>query len=399
MKLHPPTLWQQKAIYAALTALSLLAICWVVLKFLLVAVGVISFLQPLLIPFAVAGVLAYLLEPVVQKLDKWKLSRTSAVLVVFGTFVISTTLIFFWIVPELYQQSIEFGQKIPDYIQSTRKFAVATIQKYQQHSDDQYFQNITAWLQDWLQKQLPGYTETLWKFVRGSFGGVLGVFGYILGLLIIPLYLFYFLKESTEIQKNWSDYLPLQASHFKDEVVATLTEINGYLIAFFRGQLIVSIVDGVFIGLGLLLMQLKFGPLIGLMVAVLALIPYLGVFICWIPAVIIAGVQFQDWQHPLIVTAIFIGVNQIEGWLLAPKIVGDSVGLHPLTVIASVLGWSLLLGGLLGAILAVPLTATLKVLLRRYVWHRTFTAKDESHEHAHAAALNTPPSAAVEHKK
>jgi predicted PurR-regulated permease PerM len=399
MKLHPPTLWQQKAIYAALTALAILAICWVALKFLLVGASVIGFLQPLLIPFAVAAVLAYLLEPVVQKLDSWKLSRTSAVLVVFGVFIVSTTLIFFWVGPVLYQQSVDFGKNIPDYFQSARKFVMATIQKYQQHSDDQYFQNVTAWLQDWLQKQLPDYTDSLWKFVRGSFGGVLGVFGYILGLLIIPLYLFYFLKESTKIQETWSDYLPLQASHFKDEVVATLTEINGYLIAFFRGQLIVSFIDGVFIALGLLLMNVKFGLLIGLMVAILGLIPYLGVFICWVPAVIIAATQFQDWFHPLLVTAIFVGVNQIEGWLLAPKIVGDSVGLHPLTVIASVLGWSLLLGGLLGAILAVPLTATLKVLLRRYVWHRTFTSKNQEDEPGHTAVLNTSPTPAVEPPK
>ena len=375
-KLHAPTPWQQRAIYAALTAVSILAICWVALKFLLVAAGIIGFLQPLLIPFAIAAVLAYLLEPVVRILNKWKLSRTSAVLVVFGVFIITTTLIFFWVGPVLYQQSVEFGQKIPDYIQTARKFTTATVQKYQQHSDNQYFQNVTAWVQEWLQKQLPDYTDGLWKFVRGSFGGVLGVFGYILGLLIIPFYLFYFLKESTTIQEKWSDYLPLQASHFKDEVVETLTEINGYLIAFFRGQLIVSFIDGVFVALGLLIVQLNFGLLIGLMVSILGLIPYLGVFICWVPAVIIAAVQFQDWYHPMLVTAIFVGVNQLEGWFLAPKIVGNSVGLHPLTVIASVIGWSLLLGGLLGAILAVPLTATLKVLLRRYVWHRSFTPKN-----------------------
>ena len=235
-----------------------------------------------------------------------------------------------------------------------------------------YSDRLSTWVQDWVQKQIPDYTDAIWSFIRSSFGGVLGVFGYIVGLLIIPLYLFYFLKESPKIQANWSDYLPLQASHFKDEVVDTLTEINGYLIAFFRGQLIVSMIDGVLIGFGLLFVGLPFGPLIGLMVAVLGLIPYLGIFICWIPAVVIAAGQFQDWYHPLVVTLIFIGMNQLEGWFIAPKIVGNSVGLHPLTVIASVIGWSLLLGGLLGAILAVPLTATMKVLLRRYVWHRTF---------------------------
>jgi predicted PurR-regulated permease PerM len=106
------------------------------------------------------------------------------------------------------------------------------------------------------------------------------------------------------------------------------------------------------------------------MVGVLGLIPYIGMMITWLPAVIIAGAQFQDWAHPFWVTVIFIVANNIDGMVVAPKIVGDSVGLHPLTVILSVLAWSLILGGLLGALLAVPLTATLKVLLKRYFWDK-----------------------------
>ena len=118
-------------------------------------------------------------------------------------------------------------------------------------------------------------------------------------------------------------------------------------------------------------MGLDFAVLIGLLVGVLGLIPYAGMLICWIPAVLIATAQFGDWGHPLAVTIIFVVMNQIDGLFIAPKIVGESVGLHPLTVIISVLAWSLVLGGLLGALLAVPLTATLKVLLKRYFWDKT----------------------------
>jgi predicted PurR-regulated permease PerM len=366
-----PAPWQQRIINAALTALAILAICWVSVVLLGVAGGVIKKLQALLIPFAVAAVLAYLLEPLVKKLCAWRLTRTAAVLIVFGVFIVGSTLLVFYVGPLLHQQSTDFAHKVPDYIETARAFVFKTIEKYQQHyAKSPLFQQAATWLQDWLQQRLPAYTEGLLRFVRGSFGGVLGVFGYVLGLIIVPLYLFYFLKEGKKIQQTWSNYLPLQASHFKDEVVETLTEINGYLIAFFRGQLIVSMIDGLLIGVGLLALGLNFALLVGLMVGILGLIPYLGIFICWIPAVTIAAVQFQDWHHPLLVTAIFIGMNQMEGWLLAPKIIGNSVGLHPLTVIASVIGWSVLLGGLLGTILAVPLTATLKVLLRRYVWLR-----------------------------
>jgi predicted PurR-regulated permease PerM len=100
------------------------------------------------------------------------------------------------------------------------------------------------------------------------------------------------------------------------------------------------------------------------------MIPYIGIVICWIPAVLIAAFQFGDWTHPLIVTAIFIAIQNLEGMFYAPRIVGNSVGLHPMTVIVSIFVWGLLIGGLLGPILAVPLTATIKVLLARYVWDR-----------------------------
>jgi predicted PurR-regulated permease PerM len=385
-----PTRWQQKTVYAALTALSTLAICWVTSVYLQIAGAAIRKFQPFLIPLAMAAVLAYLLEPVVKKLCSWKLSRTAAVLIVFGIFLLSTALIVVWVGPRLYEEAVRVGRIVPGYVQKAQGLVETTMRKYREHSsNNEDFQNITSMVQDWLQKQLPGYADNLLSFVRGSFGGVLGAFGYVVGMLIIPFYLFYFLKESATIQEKWSDYLPLQASRFKDEVVATLTEINVYLIAFFRGQLIVSMIDGLLIGLGLFFLGLSGSFLIGLMVAILGLIPYLGIFICWVPAVVIAAGQFGDWHHPLIVTAIFVGMNQLEGWLIAPKIVGNSVGLHPLTVIASVIGWSLLLGGLLGAIVAVPLTATLKVLLRRYVWTRTFKPDTVKN-------LNAPHSAPVE---
>jgi predicted PurR-regulated permease PerM len=153
-------------------------------------------------------------------------------------------------------------------------------------------------------------------------------------------------------------------------VESLFEEINSYLVRYFRGQFVVSLIDGVLIGTALLVMGLNFGLLIGLAVGILGLIPYLGMLICWIPAVLIAAAQFGDWTHPLIVTAIFLGMNNLEGFLIAPRIVGQSVSLRPFVVILSVLIWSLVLGGLLGALLAVPLTATIKVLLERYVWHR-----------------------------
>jgi predicted PurR-regulated permease PerM len=152
---------------------------------------------------------------------------------------------------------------------------------------------------------------------------------------------------------------------------------------------VVSIINGAATGIGLQIVGLNFGWLIGLSLCVLGIIPYLGIVVCWIPAVVIASVQGGSylipqtsawWVFPLVVTGIFAAVQQVDGLFITPKIVGESVGLHPMTVIVSVFAWSLILGGLLGAILAVPMTAALKVLFQRYIWERAMSGRRASRE-------------------
>jgi predicted PurR-regulated permease PerM len=222
-----------------------------------------------------------------------------------------------------------------------------------------------------LERYLPTLMEKIWNLIKKSVGGFLGVTGFLLSLILVPIYLFFLLKERPRIEARWKDYLPLRASPLKDEVAEVLSQINNYVIAYFRGQLLVCLVDGILIGSALsLFVGLNFAPLIGLIVVILTMIPYIGIVLCWVPAVLIAAFQYGDWWHPFWVTVIFIVIQNLEGMFYAPRIVGKSVGLHPMTVIVSIFVWGLLIGGLLGPILAVPLTATLKVLLARYVWGR-----------------------------
>jgi len=190
----------------------------------------------------------------------------------------------------------------------------------------------------------------------------------LLSLILVPIYLFFLLKEKPRIEKRWKDYLPLRESPLKDEVAEVLSEINKYVTAYFRGQLLVCVVDGVLIGTVLTLFGLNFAPLIGVLVVILTMVPYIGIIICWVPAVLIAAFQWGDWLHPIGVTLIFIVIQNLEGIFYAPRIVGNSVGLHPMTVIVSIFVWGLVIGGVLGPLVAVPLTATIKVLLARYVW-------------------------------
>jgi predicted PurR-regulated permease PerM len=184
----------------------------------------------------------------------------------------------------------------------------------------------------------------------------------------VPIYLFFLLNEKPRIQQRWKEYLPLRESPFRDEVADVLAEINRYVTAYFRGQLLVCLVDGILIGTTLTILGLNFAPLIGVLVVILTMIPYIGIIICWVPAVLIAAFQWGDWTHPIIVTAIFIAIQNLEGIFYAPRIVGNYVGLHPMTVIVSIFVWGLIIGGVIGPLLAVPLTATVKVLLARYVW-------------------------------
>ena len=373
-----PTPWQKKILWSAITALALAFIGGLAAYLIIGAGKVLGFLQPLLIPVAVAGIFAYLLNPLVDKLVKRRMRRASAVLTIFGLVCVLMVLIGLWVAPEIYHQSGEFAEKLPGYIGKGRDVVTVQVNRMVEWVNVRYPDApILAQITEWAQKQLPELPLKAWRFISGGVQGFLGAAGFLLGLVLVPIYLYYFLMNAESISQRWGDYLPLRASPFKDEVVDCLNEINSYLIAFFRGQVFVTLIDGALISISLLFMGLNFALLIGLMVAVLQLIPYLGVTLCWIPAVLIAFAQWQDWQHPAIVTVIFFAVFQFEGFVLAPKIVGKSVGLHPMTIIISMFAWSLLVGGLLGALLAVPLTATLKVLLRRYVWQKQFERAPE----------------------
>ncbi|HEX8312574.1 MAG TPA: AI-2E family transporter [Chthoniobacteraceae bacterium] len=441
-----PTPWQRKIIWGALTTLAIVAIGGTAVGLIWLVSRVLGFLQPILIPFAIAGVMAYLLHPLVSKIVSWGTSRQRAVLFVFALVSIAFAGILLWIVPAISTQSVNLARRVPGYTLRLKELAVDFAEEVRLKHGIQLLPQLQPGDQavspgappedptikimepeerplltgtslgtpvetdlgtvapratvaaaevdqfdlqhllsgDWMRTTLPAVLRNGWNLIRQSVGGFLGVFGFLLSMIIVPIYLYYFLIESRNISESWGDYIPLRASAFKDEVVSVLAEINGYLIAFFRGQLLVSLLNGTATGIGLVVVGLDFGLLIGLLLCLLGLIPYLGIILCWIPAVIIAIVQGGAgtwvpsepwWLFPVIVTGIFAIVQQIDGLFITPKIVGESVGLHPMTVIVSVFVWSLLMGGLLGAILAVPMTATVKVLLKRYVWQRRFMAE------------------------
>src|SRR5213080_919053 len=423
-----PTPWQKRTMWAALTALFVVLLIVIAGAAVYLGANIISFLQPILIPVAIAIILAYLLDPLVTELCRCKMGRGWAIIVIFASVIVALVGLVAWVAPTISVQSANFARLLPSYTQKARDRIVDLIVQYNRFvggttsargksassslvnfllgtppphplsptpsatpsplpettpssveaisatpakissAERQQLEAKAEKIMPNLQRYLPTLAEKIWDIVKKSVGGFLGVTGFLLSLIMVPIYLFFLLKERPRIEKRWKDYLPLRASPLKDEIASALSEINNYAIAYFRGQLLVCLVDGTLIGSILTLFGLNFAPLIGLLVVILTMIPYIGIVICWVPAVLIAAFQYGDWTHPIVVTLIFIAVQNLEGMFYAPRIVGKSVGLHPMTVIVSIFVWGLLIGGLLGPILAVPLTATIKVLLTRYVW-------------------------------
>jgi len=428
-----PTAWQRKTMWAALTALFVVFLIVIVGAAIWTGANIISFLQPILIPVAIAIILTYLLDPLVTKMSRGGLSRTKAVAFLFAVVFVALGGLIGWLVPTISIQSANFAKEVPAYTERARDRIVDLIYRFDQTfgflgggREKSASSSFTNWLigpasptprpqptpsatvspnaatppqtiapatetiapnpskftgaerqriQAYVEKQIPNLQralptlmEKLWGILKKSIGGFLGITGFLLSLILVPIYLFFLLNEKPRIEKRWKDYLPLRASPLRDEVAEVLSEINKYVTAYFRGQLLVCLVDGVLIGTALTLFGLNFAPLIGVIVVILTMVPYIGIVVCWVPAVLIAAFQWGDWWHPIGVTVIFIVVQNLEGIFYAPRIVGNYVGLHPMTVIVSIFVWGLIIGGVLGPLLAVPLTATIKVLLARYVW-------------------------------
>src|ERR1043165_1623817 len=448
-----PTPWQRKMMWAALTACFLLLLVIVLGAVIWAAANIVSFLQPILIPVAIAVILMYLLDPLVTKISRKTRSRTKAVALIFAIGFFALGGLGAWLVPTISFQSANFARQVPAYTDRARDYIVDLVYRFDHtfgllggaHGKSAST-SLTNWLigpagspsprsqstptasaaatasprteviapsppklttaerqhiQTYVEKQmpkieqaLPVVLEKLWGILKKSIGGFLGITGFLLSLILVPIYLFFLLNEKPRIQERWKEYLPLRASPLKDEVAEALSEINRYVTAYFRGQLLVCLVDGILIGVSLTIFGLNFAPVIGAMVVVLTMIPYIGIIICWIPAVLIAAFQWGDWTHPIIVTLVFIVIQNLEGIFYAPRIVGNYVGLHPMTVIVSIFAWGLIIGGIIGPLLAVPLTATLKVLLARYVWGRRLreqTIRQTQALAAREAEIATPP--------
>lgn len=403
-----PTDRQLRVIWLALTGLAVATLVALGAALIWGLGRILHILSPVLWPLAIAGIIAYLLDPVVDFIERKAASRPRAIVCVFTLALVIMAALFGSVVPHLISETRQLTRRIPEYAERLesrledwannpppllRKLlgtpsTPAPLNPTNQRSvslstnapanpgaattnspsllggalDKEDLQTATGWVAKGLPK------IGLWLF--GQVGRLASWFGVLAGLALIPVYTFYFLLEKRGISSRWTNYLPLSDSQFKDELVFVLNSINNYLIAFFRGQVLVALCDGVLYMIGFLLIGLPYAVLIGAAAMVLTVIPFLGAIIVFLTALLIAFVQFEGWSLPLLVLMVVGVVQALEGLVISPRIMGGRVGLHPLTIIVAVMVGTTVLGGLLGGILAIPLTAALRVMMFRYVWKR-----------------------------
>ncbi|MBI3191367.1 MAG: AI-2E family transporter, partial [Pedosphaera parvula] len=314
------------------------------------------------------AVVAYLLDPVVDVLEKRNIPRPRAILLVFFMAVMLVLILLATVVPQLIYETSQLVDRVPGYAEELRDRLGGWLEqspwgaKAKQAWDEQ----LGASAQEWFVNALP--VVSAWLLAQLT--KVASWAGLLFGFALVPVYAFYFLLEKKGIEGTWTDYLPLQESKVKEEVVFVLKEINNCLIVFFRGQVLVALCVGALLTLGFLAIGLNYALLLGVAAGVLSVVPYLGIMMSIVPAVTLAAVQSHNLWHPLLVCLVFALVQMAEGLFISPKIIGERVGLHPLTIIIAVMVGTTLLGGILGGVLAIPLTAALRTLMFRYVWKR-----------------------------
>jgi len=406
MSFPPPNRRQAHLFWTALSGLAI-AILVILVVALVWGLGrILDILSPVLWPLAVAGIVAYLLDPVVDSFGRKGFSRPRAIVTVFAIAVVIVAGVFAIVVPPIVSQTREFAARVP------------TIQTNVQQHVETWLNNPPVWFEKLFkpgakppEAAAPAATNNIVSDLTdtnapapvpapppagnppdltGSIGGktlasatgwlagvlpkawkwVAAWFGVLVGLALVPIYAFYLLLEKHGIQSKWTSYLPVKDSTFKDELVFILQSINDYMIAFFRGQVLVAICDGILYGIGFLIIGVPYAILLGAAAMVLTIVPLIGAVIIFVTAMIITLVQFGDWKHPALVLLVFGIVQTLEGLVISPRIMKGRVGLHPLTIIIAVMIGTTLLGGLLGGVLAIPLTAVMRVLMARYVWKR-----------------------------
>jgi predicted PurR-regulated permease PerM len=331
-----------------------------------VLLGVLLWLlAPVLTPFAVSALLAYLADPLVDRLQRWKLSRTGAVCIVFALMTLAIVGVVLLLIPMLERQIGAFIEQLPRYIDWIQGRVLPWVER-QTGFDLEAFDSAQ------LMEALRGHWQQAGGVAANVLGGLsksgLAVLGWIANLVLIPVVTFYLLRDWDVLVERVRELLPRPVEPTVSRLAA---ESDSVLGAFLRGQLSVMLALGTVYSLGLWAVGVDLALLIGMLAGLVSFVPYLGVFVGAAAGIIAALVQYGDWLHPLLVVGVFAVGQTLEGFVLTPWLVGDRIGLHPVAVIFAIMAGGQLFG-FLGVLLALPVAAVAMVVLR-YL-HERYTA-------------------------
>ncbi len=330
---------------------------------LLVIGGLLYLLAPVLTPFLIGALLAYMGDPLADRLEAWGTPRTLAVVVVFLVLTLAGLGLLLVLVPLLERQVAVLVQQAPHYIDWLQEQMLPWVGT-QLGLDERVF-DLGA-----LKESVRAHWATAGGFAAGVLASLsrsgLVVLGWLANLLLIPVVTFYLLRDWDVLVARLRVMLPRRN---EATVVRLVGEADEVLGAFLRGQLLVMLGLATIYAVGLSLVGLDLALLIGIAAGLVSFVPYLGFIVGIVAAVIAALVQFHELYPLLWVFAVF-GIGQlIEGTVLTPLLVGDRIGLHPVAVIFAVLAGGQLFG-FMGVLLALPVAAVVMVFLRH--WYQRY---------------------------
>jgi len=312
----------------------------------------------ILLPFILGVILAYLLNPLTLYLEK-DLSRSFASIISLMILIVILVSAILVVGPYLYQELSMFVKEMPDYLANIGAILSPYIDQFYNSFGIKIYEGDNAVLQRASQNIIKLSTGLLANIWSSSIA-----FINVVALLIItPIVSFYLLRDWNEIADKFYDLVPRKNLTTVKDLFARIDRVlSGYI----RGQLNVCFLLGIFYSIGLGAMGLSYGVLLGFVSGVLVLLPYFGVAIGMIIAVVLAYLQFGEYSQIILVVFIYLSGQFIEGNFITPKLVGNKVGLHPAIIIFSLLSGASLFG-FVGILFAIPLTASLWVCLHHFI--------------------------------
>jgi len=316
---------------------------------------VLSKLKWLFIYFSFALMLAYFFDPLYKFLINKKAPKVLAIIIVFGIIIALLILTIFFLIPNVINQLNTLYKEIPNFIENYQNLILSIkpqLSKFINPADVEILlkENLSE-----LQKSVLGFSQSIIIYLSNIVSSIT------FGIVIVPLILFYLMRDMFIFKENLYIFV---SKENKKEFKEVLEEVDHIVSGFIRGRIVVCFIVGTLIGIGLYSLNLKFALIIGIVSGVFNFVPYLGPIVGVVLALIFA--LGSPWWTLLMIVVLFVLVNQLEAIYLNPNILGKGLGLHPLTVILSMLICGQLLG-ILGVLVAVPLAAILKVLAIRYL--------------------------------